>query len=217
MLITFLDLSFLTWSTNHKDLLFVFRHQKAYSQYWRSYMFQKGHIFLLPCLYHRLVDFNCQMILWNLLLIVLKDPVRTMQNFVFFYNKKSVNRKPFLVRTILFFKYQNFLRCVKTSKMPLRKFLRPTIFFVRRQNLLFLHSYPSSGHLISRTWLDVFRYMKTFAYFWCEQGYRNEKIGNDKKNYAIFLQTPNSIFCCVAGCKENRCYSLKMASLGSMY
>ena len=128
MLITFLDLSFLTWSTNHKDLLFVFRHQKAYSQHWRSYMFQKGHIFLLPCLYHRLVDFNCQMILWNLLLIVLKDPVRTMQNFVFFDNKKSVNRKPFLVRTILFFKYQNFLRCVKTSKMPLRKFLRPTIF-----------------------------------------------------------------------------------------
>ena len=63
MLITFLGLSFLTLSTNHKDLLFVFRHQKAYSQYWRSYMFQKGHIFLLPCLYHRLVDFNCQMIL----------------------------------------------------------------------------------------------------------------------------------------------------------
>ena len=146
-----------------------------------------------------------------------KRPCPHYAKFCFFYNKKSVNRKPFLVRTILFFKYQNFLRCVKTSKMPLRKFLRPTIFFVRRQNLLFLHSYPSSGHLISRTWLDVFRYMKTFAYFWCEQGYRNEKIGNDKKNYAIFLQTPNSIFCCVAGCKENRCYSLKMASLGSMY
>ena len=183
-------------------MLFVFRHQKAYSQYWRSYMFQKGHIFLLPCLYHRLVDFNCQMILWNLLLIVLKDPVRTMQNFVFFYNKKSVNRKPFLVRTILFFKYQNFLRCVKTSKMPLRKFLRPTIFFVRRQNLLFLHSYPSSGRLISRTWLGVFRYMKTFAFFWCEQGYKNEKLVTTKKIMQLFCKHQTLFFVVVQGAKK---------------
>ena len=28
-------------------------------------------------------------------------------------------------------------------------------FFVRRQKVLFLHGYPSSGHLISRTWLNV--------------------------------------------------------------
>ena len=37
------------------------------------------------------------------------------------------------------------------------------------------------------------------------------------EKHAIFLQTPNSIFRCGAGCKENRCYYLKMASLGSTY
>ena len=41
-------------------------------------------------------------------------------------------------------------------------------FFVRRQNLLFLDSYPSSGHLISRTWpfslIDVSGYMKNFTF-----------------------------------------------------
>ena len=37
------------------------------------------------------------------------------------------------------------------------------------------------------------------------------------EKHAIFLQTPNSIFRCGAGCKENRCYCLKMASLGSTY
>ena len=46
---------------------------------------------------------------------------------------------------------------------------------------------------------------------------QKRKIGNYKKNYAIVLQTPGSIFCRGAGCKENWCYSLKMASLGSMY
>ena len=57
------------------------------------------------------------------------SPVHMMQNFVFFA-KKSLNRKPFLVRMI-FFANQNFK--------------------VRWQNPLFLDSYPSLGHLISWT------------------------------------------------------------------
>ena len=54
------------------------------------------------------------------------SPVHTMQNFVCFA-KKSLNRKPFVVRMI-FFTHQNFK--------------------VRWQNPLFLDSYPSLGHLI---------------------------------------------------------------------
>ena len=83
-------------------------------------------------------------------------------------------------------------------------------FFVRRQNVLFLHSYSLSGHLISRTWLDVCGLL-------VRTRLQKRKIGNYKKIYAIFLQITNSIFCCGAGSKENRCYSLKMASLGSTY
>ena len=75
-------------------------------------------------------------------------------------------------------------------------------FFVRRQNLLFLHSYPSSGHLISRTSLDVFRYMKAFAYFWCEQGYKNEKLVTTKKIMQLFCKHQTLFFVVVQGAKK---------------
>ena len=74
------------------------------------------------------------------------SPVHNTQNFVCFA-KKSVKRKSFLV-WMIFFTFQNFLKCHQTSK---EKFWRPTIF-VRQQNPLFLDSYPLSGYLISQTW-----------------------------------------------------------------
>jgi len=72
--------------------------------------------------------------------------VRTTRNFVCFA-KKSVNAKPFLVRTI-FVTHQNFRKCHQTSNMPSTSF-GGLQFFVRRENLLFFYRYPSTGHHIS--------------------------------------------------------------------
>lgn len=73
-------------------------------------------------------------------------PVRTTRNFVCFA-KKSVNTKPFSVRTI-FFVHENFVKRHQTSKTPSSSF-GGLQFFVKRENLLFRDSYPSTGHHIS--------------------------------------------------------------------
>ena len=73
-------------------------------------------------------------------------PVRTTRNFVCFA-KKSVNAKPFVVRTI-FVTHQNFRKCHQTSNTPSTSF-GGLQFFVRRANVLFLDRYPSTGHHIS--------------------------------------------------------------------
>ena len=75
-----------------------------------------------------------------------KGPVRTTRNFVCFA-KKSVNAKPFSVRTI-FFVHENFVKRHQTSKTPSSSF-GGLQFFVKRENLLFRDSYPSTGHHIS--------------------------------------------------------------------
>ena len=72
-------------------------------------------------------------------------PVRTTRNFVCFA-KKSVNAKPFLVRTI-FCTHQNFCKQNETSKIPSTSF-GGCKNFVRRENPLFLDVYPSLGHQI---------------------------------------------------------------------
>ena len=72
--------------------------------------------------------------------------VRTTRNFVCFA-KKSVNAKPFSVRTI-FFVHENFVKRHQTSKRPSSSF-GGLQFFVKRENLLFRDSYPSTGHHIS--------------------------------------------------------------------
>ena len=72
-------------------------------------------------------------------------PVRTTRNFVCFA-KKSVNAKPFLVRTI-FCTYQNFCKRNETSKIPSTSF-GGCKNFVRRENPLFLDIHPSLGHQI---------------------------------------------------------------------
>ena len=69
-----------------------------------------------------------------------------MRNFVCFA-KKSVNAKPFSVRTI-FFVHENFVKRHQTSKRPSSSF-GGLQFFVKRENLLFRDSYPSTGHHIS--------------------------------------------------------------------
>ena len=84
---------------------------------------------------------------------VIKGLVHTTQNFVWFA-QNSVNRKPFLVRTIIF-SHQNFLKCHQTSRMPSSGFgQRPTVqLFVTWQNRSFpwqLFFYGSS--YISRMW-----------------------------------------------------------------
>lgn len=73
-------------------------------------------------------------------------PVRTTRNFVCFA-KKSVNAKPFSVRTI-FFVHENFVKRHQTSETPSSSF-GGLQFFVKRENLLFRDSYPSTGHHIS--------------------------------------------------------------------
>ena len=73
-------------------------------------------------------------------------PVRTTRNFACFA-KKPVNAKPFSVRTI-FFVHENFVKRHQTSKTPSSSF-GGLQFFVKRENLLFRDSYPSTGHHIS--------------------------------------------------------------------
>ena len=80
-------------------------------------------------------------------------PVRTTQIFVCFA-KKSVNTKPFVVRTI-FFTHQNFRKRHQTSKMPSTRF-GGCKNFVRRGNPLFLDIHPSSGHQLNfATYRDI--------------------------------------------------------------
>ena len=69
----------------------------------------------------------------------------TTRNFVCFA-KKSVNAKPFLVRTI-FCTYQIFCKRNETSKVPSTSF-GGCKNFVRRENPLFLDIHPSLGHPI---------------------------------------------------------------------
>ena len=71
--------------------------------------------------------------------------VRTTQNFVCFA-KKSVNAKPFLVRTT-FCTHQNFCKRNETLKIPSTSF-GGCKNFVRRENPLFLDILPSLGHQI---------------------------------------------------------------------
>ena len=73
------------------------------------------------------------------------NKVGTTRNFVWFV-KKSVNAKPFLVRTI-FCTHQNFCKRYETSKIPSTSF-RGCKNFVRRENPLFLDIHPSLGRQI---------------------------------------------------------------------
>ena len=74
-------------------------------------------------------------------------PIRTARNFVWFA-KKSVDAKPFLVRTI-FCTHQNFCKHYETSKIPSTSF-GGCKNFVRQENPLFLGIHPSLGHQISQ-------------------------------------------------------------------
>ena len=67
---------------------------------------------------------------------------------IFGLQKKSVNAKPFLVRTT-FCTHQNFCKGYETSKNPLTSF-GGCKNFVRPENLLFLDIHPSLGHQISQ-------------------------------------------------------------------
>ena len=60
----------------------------------------------------------------------------------------SVNAKPFSVRAI-FFVHENFVKRHQTPKRPSSSF-GGLHFFVKRENLLFRDSYPSTGHHIYR-------------------------------------------------------------------
>ena len=99
----------------------------------------------------------------------------TLRKIFVSFAKNSVNRRPFLVRT-MFFHLPKLLSCHQTSKVPSRIF-GGLQSFVRRQNPLFLASYPSSRHLISRTWLWKVPsgYTKKFTCLRCDQGCKNEK------------------------------------------
>ena len=122
------------------------------------------------------------------------SPVHTMQNFVCFV-KKSLNRKPFLVRMI-FFAHQNFK--------------------VRWQNPLFLDSYPSLGHLI--LWTLPMNY---FSFNWCFWSHKKfhvcvlsaDKVSQKQKNwlstkFSNSVQAPNYIFCH----SVNRAYASSLLS-----
>ena len=59
-------------------------------------------------------------------------------------------------------------------------------------SLVFLDSYPSSGHVISRTWpikvplIDISGYTEKFACLRCQQGCKNKKLVI--KNFQIFCK-----------------------------
>ena len=74
-------------------------------------------------------------------------PVRTTRSFIWFA-KKSVNAKPFLVRTISC-THQNFCKRNLTSKIPSISF-GGCKNFVRREDTLFLDIHPSLRHQISQ-------------------------------------------------------------------
>ena len=107
-------------------------------------------------------------------------PCSQYGNFCFFIASKSVNRKPYLVRTIFFTPTQIL------STVTKRQRCRREYFFARRQIPFILHSYPSKGHLNSQIWrikvalINVSDYTDNFACLRGEQGYN--------------LPTPNSVF-----------------------
>ena len=74
---------------------------------------------------------------------LIEGPVRNKKNFVCFA-KKSVNRKPFLVRTI-FPPTKIFSAVIKVQSCR-REDLEAYNFLSGDKNPLFLDSYPSSGH-----------------------------------------------------------------------
>ena len=78
---------------------------------------------------------------------LIEGPVRNKKNFVCFA-KKSVNRKPFLVRTI-FPPTKIFSAVIKVQSCR-REDLEAYNFLSGDKNPLFLDSYPSSGH--SKRW-----------------------------------------------------------------
>ena len=89
---------------------------------------------------------------------VILGPVRTKENFVWFA-KKSVNRKPFLVRTI--FPSTKIFSAVTKLQSYRREDLEAYNFLSGDKILCsFMYSYPSSGHLISRV-LDANKVAKT--------------------------------------------------------
>ena len=117
------------------------------------------------------------------------SPVHTMQNFVCFA-KKSLNRKPFVVRMI-FFAHQNFK--------------------VRWQNPLFLDSYPSLGHLI--LWTLPMNYFSFNWCFWSPKKFHVCVLSADKKlvkykKFSNSVQAPNYIFCH----SVNRAYASSLLS-----
>ena len=117
------------------------------------------------------------------------SPVHTMQNFVCFA-KKSLNRKPFVVRMI-FFTHQNFK--------------------VRWQNPLFLDSYPSLGHLI--LWTLPMNYFSFNWCFWSPKKFHVCVLSADKKlvkykKFSNSVQAPNYIFCH----SVNRAYASSLLS-----
>ena len=132
--------------------------------------------------------------LWLVSLAYSWGPVRTTRNFVSF-DKKSVNAKLFLVRTI-FCIHQNFFKPNETSKIPSTSF-GGCKNFVRRENPLFLVIHPSLGHQISQTnrhrqtfhdilmvnWSSYWHLsLKENSHLHVRTGLRKQKIGD----YEIF-------------------------------
>ena len=77
-------------------------------------------------------------------------PCSHFSNFCLFC-KKLCQQEPVSSANDVFHLPKLLMSCHQTSKMPSRIF-GGLQSFVRRQNPLFLASYPSWGHLISRTW-----------------------------------------------------------------
>lgn len=115
----------------------------------------------------------------------------------FCFAKEYVHRQPFLVPTI-FFNNQNFRYCHQTSNMP-SKSLGSVQFFVRRQNRLFLDSYPSSGNQFKILYLTflVIRKMSRVFRVHENKAFKSEKsvitkFSNSVANARLyFLRTAN--------------------------
>ena len=76
-------------------------------------------------------------------------PCSHFAKFCFLCPKKtSVNRKPFLVKTVFFF---SAITRLSDAVENMSRIFKGPQYFVTRQNPLLLDSYPLSGHVISRT------------------------------------------------------------------
>ena len=81
----------------------------------------------------------------------------------------------------------------------------PTAFFQATKSsvpFILTYSYPSLGHLISRTSsINVIGYTKNFACLICEQGFKNEReerilvAGANQKGYATSCELLYTDFC----------------------